>query len=235
MIRGRRISILYPGPSAARFEWPYYFERHLPLAVGTSQRHTRISYCDLDMPLAVEPGIHCICVLHFATDERMGEFERLFPDHPDARPVIADQINYTDMTPVFVAADSVLLGDGRRTDFRVRVVLPPAGREASGAELARLPAVVDALGLGAAIRRRELDVVREPNGAPECRQPGGIATFYVDDVTAAQSLAVALRRSFTESSAASDLASATVIASRVAVFDIESLDQQRGGAKYHGS
>ena len=122
-----RMTIVYPSASAARFDWDYYLRNHLPLAVGTSMRHCDITYCDCDKPVApAQSPVACICVVHFADREALERFCTFFAtSHAEAGDIIADEPNYTSITPYFVAcATRKHSGITHAGGYRVRIMLP---------------------------------------------------------------------------------------------------------------
>ncbi len=101
-----RMVIIYPAQRGARFDWDYYLERHLPLAVGTSHRHAAITYCDCDRPLDAAAPVACICNVSFADREALGKFCEFFAAaHEDAATIVADEPSYTTIKPLFVALE----------------------------------------------------------------------------------------------------------------------------------
>lgn len=102
-----RVSIVYEQLPGAAFDAEYYMNRHLPLAVGTSLRHSRILDCDVDFPMDLPgdpPPAVCICNLYFEDQQQMQRFRDLFASgHPDTGPVRADEPNYTTIAPSFNA------------------------------------------------------------------------------------------------------------------------------------
>lgn len=227
MITGRRVSMVFAGPSQSRFDRGHYLQRHLPVALASALRVTPISYCDLDLPLEAPPVgescVHAICVLHFGHEEGMTEFRRAMADRPGAAGTLADRSGFTALEPLVFGADSLLLGDGRRTAFRVRVLLPPASLEAAEEAMQRLVGEVDALRGALEIRRRELDVARCGLATGSSPPSGGLATFYLDEGAQACELAAALRRGMAEQAALQcpGLEGAVVAASRVSVLQLD--------------
>lgn len=152
-----RIAIVYPSTTAMRFDWNYYLANHLPLAVGTSMRHSDITYCDCDKP--VDPGrspVACICVVHFANRLALERFCAFFANsHPESRDIIADEPNYTTITPRFIAcATTAGTVPTAARAYRVRIALPADASQAPGAAETRRDAVsteLGRLGVGAAI------------------------------------------------------------------------------------
>ncbi|MCC7413744.1 MAG: hypothetical protein IT495_19175 [Gammaproteobacteria bacterium] len=132
-----RVSIIYRARAGARFDWAYYLERHLPLAVGVSMRHASITACDVDRPLADIAAPHvCICVVHFADVAAMDAFRGFFhTGHPESHRILADEPNYTTIEPVFVAGAARTVTHGGDAPpapgaFRLRLMFPaPAGTQ----------------------------------------------------------------------------------------------------------
>lgn len=128
---GARVTILYPAASGARFDFGYYVPNHLPLAVGTSLRHAAITGCDASRPLHDDSAFACICTVTFPAVAAMHDFRHFFATgHPDTTRIFADEPNYTDITPRFVAG--VVHGPGApalhpaQTGYRLQLVLPAA-------------------------------------------------------------------------------------------------------------
>lgn len=225
MITGRRLSIIFAGPPEARFDRKAWRRERLPLALAGSLRALPISHCDLDLPLrqpSVRQGaLHAMCVLHFGQDDLMTAFrQRLAGGQGGPEPGgFTDTAAFTALSPQILGADTLLLGDGRRTPWRVRLLLPPAGREEAVDSLHEVTEEAGRQGVGTPIRRRELDLARcglEPGSAPP---RGGIATFYVDDREPALGLAAALRGLCDRRR----LQGALVAASRVDVVPLDAL------------
>src|SRR5579871_3607441 len=103
-----RMIICYrPQGETFQFDWSYYLDRHLPLAVGTSMRHTEVVGCDVARPVAgMASDFACICTVHFPHENALQKFIALFTGHPDRDAVIADQVNYTDLEPIFLASET---------------------------------------------------------------------------------------------------------------------------------
>lgn len=124
-----RIAIVYPSTGAARFDWDYYLAHHLPLAVGTSMRHSDITYCDCDRPLdPARSPLACICVVYFASRDALERFCTFFAEsHPESADIIADEPNYTAITPRFIACATTASPVAAATGaYRVRILLPGA-------------------------------------------------------------------------------------------------------------
>lgn len=124
-----RVSILYPARPGARFDFDYYVPRHLPLAVGTSLRHADIVACDASRPIHDDSPYAGICTVTFAAAGAMADFRHFFASgHPETARIGADEPNYTDITPMFVAGvgrgdpDPAILPVD--TGFRFQLVVP---------------------------------------------------------------------------------------------------------------
>lgn len=160
-----RIAIVYPSAPAMRFDWDYYLANHLPLAVGTSMRHSDITHCDCDKP--VDPArspVACICVVHFANRVALERFCAFFANsHRESGAILADEPNYTAITPRFIACATTASSRPTATRaYRVRILLPAREsfvpdavetlRDTVATELGRLAAgtaIESDLGLGA--------------------------------------------------------------------------------------
>jgi hypothetical protein len=139
-----RVTILYPAQPDARFDFGYYVPNHLPLAVGTSLRHAAITYCDADRPVNPDPPHRCLCVVGFASPVEMDRFRNFVATaHPDTARILADEPNYTDIRPLFVAGMARTLCAARnaplRTGHRVRLLFTAAA--GSTFDLARFEAL----------------------------------------------------------------------------------------------
>lgn len=128
----QRITIIYPATPGTPFNWDHYMNKHLPLAVGTSQRHSDLNYCDVDKPLQVgdDTPTVCICVVHFATAEGMAAFRRFFATgHPESQAIIADEQNFTTIQPLFIAGRVLRqpLKYAAQPRYRVRFLVTAGG------------------------------------------------------------------------------------------------------------
>jgi uncharacterized protein (TIGR02118 family) len=101
-----RISITYRNGPDAQFNWEYYMNNHLPLAVGTSRRHSGLNFCDADRPVADATPFVCVCMVHFDNEDTMNDFCNFFvKEHPESDKINNDEINYTNVAPDMVAAE----------------------------------------------------------------------------------------------------------------------------------
>lgn len=106
-----RISITYPSAPGASFDWDYYMTRHLPLAVGTSMRHSGLNFCDADRPLNDNTPHACVCMVHFDNEASMNSFCNIFVSgHPDSEKIGEDEINYTTINPGMTAGEYEVSG-----------------------------------------------------------------------------------------------------------------------------
>ena len=102
---GSRVVIVYPRGRDNRFDWSYYVDRHLPLAVGTSMRHSAVTHCDCDRPLDPASDVTAVCIVHFRDRDAVEDFSTFFgTGHPESLDIVADEPNYTDITPRFMGA-----------------------------------------------------------------------------------------------------------------------------------
>ena len=100
-----RISITYENIPGAPFNWDYYMNNHLPLAVGTSMRHSGLNFCDADRPLNNDSPHTCVCMVHFDSEQSMDNFCNFFvTEHPESKKIGMDEINYTTIPPEMVTA-----------------------------------------------------------------------------------------------------------------------------------
>ncbi|NNM00210.1 MAG: hypothetical protein HKO62_05630 [Gammaproteobacteria bacterium] len=156
MPEGHRVTIVYPSTPGEAFDWEHYMARHLPLAIGTSRRHTNLVFSDVDRPLSgLDSPVTCICVVHFDSEASLEAFIEFFAtEHPESREILADQPYYTAIDAIFIASrfTSTALAEPPATSYRVRMAL--AGPADSHA-VDRIP---DALrGAGFALDHMEVD------------------------------------------------------------------------------
>lgn len=118
-----RVSIPYPVQSDGRFDWDYYMNKHLPLAVGTSMRHSGVTFCDADKPVDESTPFACVCMVHFDSAASMSGFCNFFAvGHPDSKSIENDEHNYTNIPPDFVTSESEMLNDkSRESDGKYRL------------------------------------------------------------------------------------------------------------------
>jgi len=123
-----RISITYPATPGASFDWDYYMNRHLPLAVGTSMRHSGLNYCDADRPVSADPPHVCVCLVHFDSAQTMRDFCVFFAEgHPESQKIGEDEKNYTSIEPGMTAGECIrreLLGEAPAVTWRTRMFFP---------------------------------------------------------------------------------------------------------------
>ena len=138
-----RISITYENIAGAPFDWDYYMNKHLPLAVGTSMRHSGLNFCDADRPLNDNAPNTCVCMVHFDSEQSMDNFCNFFVDeHPESKNIDNDEINYTTIPPQMVTAtfSTTSYADGAGTNsHRLKLFFPVP--DAQG-ELAGVPETV---------------------------------------------------------------------------------------------
>ncbi len=198
-----RVNIVYPGGESARFDWKHYLERHLPLAVGTSMRHTTVTGCDIDRPIATvpEPPYRCICTVYFDGGVSMERFRRLFTSgHPDTRAIKEDEPSYTDVHSRFVCAVAYRHDHGAVVSMkpasRLRVLIPAVGGERLDFERFRWdvePTLVNRLAQHAPIPFTEID--RCTSGLASRSSPlyDVLWTLYFENTAAARIVADQLR------------------------------------------
>ena len=125
-----RVNIVYATHAQVRFDWKHYTAKHLALACGISSRHAPITFCDVDRPFRIttlgHESIVAICTVYFddlATQNRFREF--FATEHQDSKIILADEPNYTDITPTFNAG-VFETHNGKRENqtARLRVLLP---------------------------------------------------------------------------------------------------------------
>jgi uncharacterized protein (TIGR02118 family) len=123
-----RISITYRNKPGENFNWDYYMNNHLPLAVGTSRRHSELNFSDADKPLGQEPPYACVCMVHFDNEETMNDFCNFFVnEHPESDRINNDEINYTTIPPNMVAAESdqiTFIESQGKKDYRCKLFFP---------------------------------------------------------------------------------------------------------------
>ena len=184
MTAGHRVTIVYPSTPGAPFDWAHYMARHLPLAVGTSRRHTNLIFCDVDRPLGgLDSPVTCICVVHFDSAASLEAFIGFFATgHPESQEILADQPHYTTIDATFVASrfHSTAQAEPPADCYRVRIALT----ETAAAEaVERIP---DALrGAGYALDHMEVDDCY--SGVPLGEAPmwrGIVSLIFRDEETA---------------------------------------------------
>lgn len=147
MTTGHRVTIVYPATPGAPFDWEHYMARHLPLAIGTSRRHAKLIFSDVDRPLrGLDSPVTCICVVHFDSEASLEAFIEFFATaHPESREILEDQPHYTTLDAVFVASrfTSTAMAEPPPTSYRVRIALTgPADDDA----IQRMPDALRAAG-----------------------------------------------------------------------------------------
>ncbi|MFT5131593.1 MAG: hypothetical protein ACI9SC_000052 [Gammaproteobacteria bacterium] len=151
-----RISITYATTPGASFNWEYYMNNHLPLAVGTSMRHSGLNFCDADKAVNDEAPHVCVCMVHFDSEDSMINFCNFFVKaHPESEKIDNDEKNYTTIPPNMVAGecerfDLAAVGDAC---YRVKLFFPfehnlAASRENITEALKKLLDDLDALNAG---------------------------------------------------------------------------------------
>lgn len=128
-----RVTIAYPNAPGAPFRWEHYVPKHLPLAVGTSMRHAQVTGCHCDRPAPDAAGqpYACLCIVEFASPAAMDDFRAFFATgHPETARILADEPNYTTITPLFMAglAELSVADDRSPAACRVRLLFPTGGR-----------------------------------------------------------------------------------------------------------
>lgn len=145
-----RISIIYRNQAGAHFDWEYYMNNHLPLAIGTSRRHSEYNFCDADKPIHDASAHACICMLHFDDEDSVNDFCNFFvKQHPESDKINNDEKNYTNIAPNMIAAAYEALASDEQsseTQYRIKLLFPKAqGLELSHEEIsAELTALLDA-------------------------------------------------------------------------------------------
>jgi len=94
-----KVFVLYPNTEGTRFNWDYYFEKHIPLVEGLLKPQGLVA---ISIDKAVggpepnqPPAHHCIFSMTFNTLE---QFQQAFQS--SAEKLMADIPNYTDTQPV---------------------------------------------------------------------------------------------------------------------------------------
>jgi len=123
-----RISIIYRNEVEASFDWKYYMNNHLPLAIGTSRRHSEYNFCDADKPINAASPFACICMLHFDNEDSVNDFCNFFvKQHPESDKINNDEQNYTNIAPNMIAATyESLASDDQSSDpqYRIKLLFP---------------------------------------------------------------------------------------------------------------
>jgi len=133
-----RASIFYPAEAGASFDWDYYMNRHLPLAVGTSMRHSGIIACDADRPFQMSGNYAphaAVCLVYFDGAQSMANFRSFFDTgHPDSADIGNDEHNYTTIAPLMVFSEytehSIEGGSDLELSCRMRFMFPSSGESA---------------------------------------------------------------------------------------------------------
>ena len=128
-----RVTILYPARSGGRFDFGYYVPNHLPLAVGTSLRHSAITYCDASRPILPDSPYACICTVGFESVEAMDNFRHFFASgHAETARILSDEPNYTNITPLFVAGmtqgNAAPRPTHAATAYRLQLIFPATAK-----------------------------------------------------------------------------------------------------------
>ena len=148
-----RVNIVYTANTQARFDWAHYINNHLALACGISSRHAPIRFCDVDKPLRLTPSTNdtviAICSVYFDDLDTQDRFRHFFAnEHPDSKLILADEPNYTDITPTFNAGIfETQLGKREQQPVRLRVLHPWVDGFDTQGWNAQLPALIEALAL----------------------------------------------------------------------------------------
>ena len=197
-----RATILYRTTPGCRFDWTYYRNNHLPLALGATLRHFKVVRCDLDRPLAAtadagagEPEYQCICTVYFESGEELAGFMAFFGEGgAEARAILADGPNYSDITPLFMPGQAFeydLGAQGRAEPmaapaeagdrFRLRFFYPAGGDTHFDHDYyaaTHLPLAMEALDAGGPVARVEVDHVMAAAGADGAAPFHCICSFY---------------------------------------------------------
>ncbi len=197
-----RATILYRTKPDCRFDWTYYRNNHLPLALGTTLRHFKAVRCDLDRPLADtpstgagEPEYQCICTVYFESGEELAGFMAFFGEGgEEAQAILADEPNYSDITPLFMPGQAFeydLKAPGRAEPmaapaeagdrFRLRFLYPAGANTHFDHDYyaaTHLPLALESLDAGGPVSRVEVDRVMAGAGANGVAPFHCICTFY---------------------------------------------------------
>jgi hypothetical protein len=123
-----RISITYSARLGGPFNWEYYISNHLPLAVGTSMRHSGLNFCDADKALNEDSPYVCVCMVHFDSEDSMINFCNFFvKEHPESERIDNDEKNYTTIPPNMVAAECEnfdLVEQAEPAAYRIKLFFP---------------------------------------------------------------------------------------------------------------
>ncbi len=128
-----RISITYRSDPAATFNWDYYMNNHLPLAVGTSMRHSGLNFCDADKPLNEDALYECVCMVHFDSQQSSRNFCDFFlTQHPESEKIDNDEKNYTNVAPQMVVSRCELNqqnDQAGQSHYRLKLFFPRQQRQ----------------------------------------------------------------------------------------------------------
>lgn len=134
----QRVNIVYNSRGETRFDWHHYLNKHLPLACGISSRHALITKCDVDQPITLNnydgATVVAICTVYFEDLLTQNQFRAFFASgHQDAATILADEPNYTDITPSFNAGwFDITRPSDSEFEYRLRILfslneqIPPA-------------------------------------------------------------------------------------------------------------
>ncbi len=101
-----KVSVMYPNSAGARFDHTYYRDKHMPLVKG--RMGDSCLYYTVDKGLAGgTPGSSppYVGMCHIFSDS-VEQFQAGFG--PNAREIMADIANYTDLTPVMQISEVVV-------------------------------------------------------------------------------------------------------------------------------
>ncbi|NKB36143.1 MAG: EthD family reductase [Gammaproteobacteria bacterium] len=132
-----RITITYRNEPGATFNWDYYMKNHLPLAVGTSMRHSGLNFCDADKPVNDDAPYKCVCMVHFDSEQSMRNFCDFFlTEHPESKKIDNDENNYTNVAPEMVVSQCETDNEANKGNYRLKLFFP---RQQHQQTLAKVP------------------------------------------------------------------------------------------------
>lgn len=103
-----KVSILYPNSPSARFDMPYYRDKHMPLAIGLLSAHSGFKGVSVERGLGgaiVGSDATYLVMCHFLFDS-VEDFMAAFLPH--AAVLQGDIPNYTDIEPVIQISEVLL-------------------------------------------------------------------------------------------------------------------------------
>lgn len=108
-----KISILYPNQRGARFDFPYYVEKHMPRSIELLSAHPGFKGVSVERGVGgAEPGSEpaYVAMCHFLFESVDAFMAAFLPHAPELQ---GDIPNYTDVAPL-IQINEVLVAKGGR-------------------------------------------------------------------------------------------------------------------------